>query len=53
MHWLVLTAVGIVVLGVIIYKVIKPRNRARRYDVDSVSEYWIAQQRRRSEDETR
>jgi hypothetical protein len=49
MLWIALGAVGIG--GLFVYQMIRPMLRRRReYDAGSVSEYWIAQHRGRSQD---
>ncbi len=53
MLWIALAAVG---LGgaFLIYQTVRPMMRRRRnYDAGTVSEYWIQQQRGRSQDATR
>ena len=53
MLWLVLGAVGIGG-ALFVYTTIRPMLRRRRkYDAGAVSEYWVQQQRGRSNDATR
>jgi hypothetical protein len=53
MLWIVLGAVGIGG-ALLVYTAIRPMLRRRRkYDAGSVSEYWIQQERGRSNDATR
>lgn len=48
-------ALGIGIGGaLLIYRTIRPmRHRRKKYDAGAVSEYWIEQQRGRSEDASR
>jgi hypothetical protein len=53
MLWLALGVIG-VVGALFIYQTIRPMLRRRRkYDAGAVSEYWIQQQRGRSQDAMR
>lgn len=53
MLWIALGAVGIAG-GLLIYQTIRPMLRRRRkYDAGAVSEYWIQQERGRSQDASR
>jgi hypothetical protein len=53
MFWIVLSAAGIGG-AFFVYQVVRPMLRRRRkYDAGAVSEYWIEQQRGRSQDATR
>jgi hypothetical protein len=53
MLWLALGVIG-VVGALLIYQTIRPMLRRRRkYDAGAVSEYWIQQQRGRSQDAMR
>jgi hypothetical protein len=53
MLWIALAAVG-VGGAFFIYQAVRPMMRRRRnYDAGAVSEYWIQQQRGRSEDASR
>jgi hypothetical protein len=53
MLWIVLGAVG-VGGALFVYTMIRPMLRRRRkYDAGAVSEYWIQQQRGRSQDGSR
>jgi hypothetical protein len=50
MLWIALGAVGIGG-ALLIYRTLRPMTRRRRkYDAGAVSEYWVEQQRGRSED---
>ena len=53
MLWIALAAAGIGG-ALLIYKAVRPMTRRRRkYDAGAVSEYWVEQQRGRSQDASR
>lgn len=53
MMWIALGAVGIGG-ALLIYRTVRPMTRRRRkYDAGAVSEYWIEQERGRSQDASR